>query len=326
MGFAKSSLIIFIPLIALMISCAEPEDKKKTEELPAMTKPDIPAPDFNADSAYLFIQQQVNFGPRVPNTAAHDSCAEFLIRKLKSYTTDIIIQEGKVTAYNGDKLNIKNIIARFNPEINNRILLCAHWDTRPFADQDKERPNQPFDGANDGASGVGVLLEIARHLDIIKPFIGVDIIFFDAEDYGNSNTRDSYCLGTQYWAENPPIPNYYPKYGILLDMVGAARATFTMEGYSMQYAPSVVKKVWDTAAKLGYSDYFRYKKTNSMTDDHLYINTMANIPCIDILQYDPSTRSTFGSYWHTHDDNMDIIDENTLKAVGQTLLEVIYSE
>jgi len=319
-------VIILIPLITFIISCAEPEDTKRADEPSIKTNPDIPVPDFNADSAYFFIQQQVRFGPRVPNTAAHDSCADLLIRKLESYTTNIIVQEGNVTAYNGVKLNIKNIIARFNPEINNRILLCAHWDTRPFADQDKERPNEPFEGANDGASGVGVLLEIARQLVMTKPFIGVDIILFDAEDYGNSSTKDSYCLGSQYWAENPPISNYYPKYGILLDMVGAANASFTMEGYSMQYAPSVVKKVWNTAAKLGYSDYFRFKKTNPMIDDHLYINTIAHIPCINILHYDPSTRSTFGSYWHTHDDNMDIINKNTLKAVGQTLLEVIFQE
>ncbi len=316
----------FIGLFVLIFSCSVPDDKKTSDETPAVTKPDIPVPYFNADSSWAFIQRQVAFGPRVPDTPAHDSCADYLIQKLKSYTDDIIVQEGKVTAYNGIKLNIINIIARFNPEINNRLLLCAHWDTRPFADQDRERPNEPFDGANDGASGVGVLLEIARQLFMLKPYIGVDIIFFDAEDYGKSNVNDSYCLGSQYWAKNPPVPNYYPKYGILLDMVGAANAVFTMEGYSMQYAPSVVKKVWDTAAKSGYSDYFRYKKTNPMTDDHFYINTMAQIPCIDILQYDPSTRSGFGSYWHTHADNMEIIDKNTLKAVGQTLLEVVYKE
>ncbi|MFH1319065.1 MAG: M28 family peptidase [Bacteroidota bacterium] len=324
-AFRNYSLYSYI-LIIFIISCAEPGEKEKAEELPGRIQPSISTPDFNADSAYFFIEKQVEFGPRVIGTKAHDSCAEYLINKLRSYNLNVIVQKGEVTAYNGTIFNIKNIIARFNLQTNNRILLCAHWDTRPYADQDMVKRNEPFDGANDGGSGVGVLLEIARQISRTNSCIGVDIIFFDAEDYGDSKVNNSFCLGSQYWAKNQPIPNYYPKYGILLDMVGSESATFSMEGYSRKFAFSVVKKIWDTAAKLGYSDYFIYKKTGSMTDDHYYINTMANIPCVNILHHDPSTRTGFGTYWHTHDDNMEIIDKSTLKAVGQTLLEIVYKE
>jgi Zn-dependent M28 family amino/carboxypeptidase len=215
--------------------------------------------------------------------------------------------------------------------------LCAHWDTRPWSDSDTIRKGEPNDGASDGASGVGVLLEVARQLKQSKSAIGIDIIMLDMEDYGQPSDspfqkqEDTYGLGTQYWAKNLHVPNYNAEYGILLDMVGAKNAVFAQEGYSLHFAPSVVQKVWNTANQIGFSDYFpvrdgEYLKGGYVTDDHYYVNTLANIPCIDIIQSDLTTKSGFGSYHHTHADNMDIIDKNTLKAVGQTLLQVIYSE
>lgn len=211
-------------------------------------------------------------------------------------------------------------------------MLCAHWDTRPFADQDSVNRNKPISGANDGGSGVGVLLEIARMLSTASSPVGVDIIFFDAEDYGQPDDsplpqkKDTYCLGSQYWAKNPPVPGYKPMYGILLDMVGAKNATFTMEDISMNFAASVMENVWKTAADIGYSDYFLFTRTGQIVDDHYYINTLAGIPTIDIIHHDASTKYNFPREWHTHRDTMDIIDKNTLKAVGQTLLEVIFRE
>lgn len=322
--------LLTLSTIILLFSCNQgnkKDNKKETE-----TSNQITTPDFNADSAYYFVKQQVDFGPRIMNSKQHDECADFLINKVKSYNAKVIVQKGEVKAFDGKMLKIQNIIASFNPEQKNRVLLCSHWDTRPWADQDTVKQDEPIDGANDGASGVGVLLEIARNLASQPTTIGIDIIFLDAEDYGQpENTKyprmeDSYALGTQYWAKNNPVQNYYANYGILLDMVGAPKATFSMEGISMQYASAVVKKVWDIAARLGYSDYFIYKTTSSITDDHYYVNDIAKVPCIDIIHHDPSTRSNFGTYWHTHQDNMNMIDKNTLKAVGQTLLEVIYRE
>lgn len=305
-------------------------DKSKTETVNT-NKPEtvvLQVPQFNADSAYDFIQKQCDFGPRVPNTKSHDACAAYLIEKIKAYTPNVIVQKGVVTTFDKVKLNIQNIIATFNPESKNRILLFAHWDTRPWADQDTINPDKPFLAADDAGSGVGILLEVARQLSLHNQPIGIDIAFFDAEDWGAKNSfgenEDSYALGTQYWAKNPHVDKYTANFGVLLDMTGARNAKFMMEGNSMHFAPDFVKKIWDTANRSGFSDYFPYIKGGSITDDHLYVNQIINIPSVDIINTLPDGR--FASHWHTHRDNMDVIDRNTLRAVGQTLLEVIYNE
>lgn len=316
----------------IFVSCGEDTNSKKqdTEEniLSEEKKVLVATPQFNSDSAYVFIKKQVDFGPRVPNTKSHQQCANYLVNKLKNYGAEVLVQQGKVTAYDKKTYDLKNIIAAFNPSQSNRILLCAHYDTRHVADRDSNKTNQPIEGANDGASGVGVLLEIARQLHEQKSTLGIDIILFDIEDYGeprdgNSGMEDSWCLGSQYWAKNKHKANYTAQYGILLDMVGAKNATFLMEASSDYYASWVNKKVWDNAVRLGYSNYFIYDKFGPITDDHLYINQFAKIPTIDIIQWD-KIRNDFGSYHHTHNDNMSVIDKNTLKAVGQTVIETIY--
>lgn len=294
----------------------------------------IDVPEFDADSAWTYINNQVKFGPRVPNTDAHKACGEYLSEYFKNLGANVIEQKTRVKAYNNKILNITNIIAQFDPDNKNRIVLCAHWDTRPFADHDEDTTlwNTPIDGANDGGSGVGVLMEIGRHISKKSTRVGIDIILFDAEDYGEPVFDEKYypgdfwCLGSQYWAANPHKKAYYAKYCLLLDMVGAADALFTREGISMQYASNIVNKVWNTAARLGYERYFIKDNSEELIDDHLYINEIAHIPSIDIIQHDPDSDSYFGSYWHTHADNMEIINRETLKAVGQTILQVIYEE
>jgi Zn-dependent M28 family amino/carboxypeptidase len=331
----KKLSIVGVGLL-LLASCGG-EETQTIKPANEQTKPTdfvvVQTPVFNQDSAYQFIQTQVDFGPRVPNTQAHSNCADWLEKTLANYGATTLVQKGVVTAFNGDKLNMKNIIAQFSPEKSKRVMLFAHWDTRPVADKDSERKSEPIDGANDGGSGVGVLLEMARQFNLKEPTVGVDIILFDAEDYGTfegsiSSMKDSWCLGSQYWAENPPIANYRPAYGILLDMVGAENAQFPKEYISMYHARNVVEKVWSTAKKLGYGNYFIDTELNqyqAITDDHLYVNALANIPSIDIISYDPK-QNTFGDFHHTHEDNIDIIDKNTLKAVGQTVMEVVYQE
>ncbi|MCI4670655.1 MAG: M28 family peptidase [Bacteroidia bacterium] len=290
-----------------------------------LVNPNIKVPSFSQDSAYKFIEKQLSFGPRVPNSAPHADCADWLIRKFISYGAEVQTQPAVVQAYDGTPLNMQNIIASYNPDRAQRIMLTAHWDTRPVADQDVERQDEPIPGANDGGSGVGVLLEIARLIGQDSNLnIGVDIILWDAEDYGNSNVPDSYCLGSQYWARNPHKANYNPVYGINLDMVGGINARFTQEGQSITYAPSVVQKVWNTSSKIGYSKFFSTLKTPGIIDDHLYINQIAKIPTIDIIDNQPGT-SFFGQ-WHTHADDIHIISKETLKAVGQTVLTVVYNE
>jgi glutaminyl-peptide cyclotransferase len=325
-GTSKVQILVFLISLGIM-GC--PGNEKAKEQITKTVH--IPAPVFNSDSAYAFVSSQVKFGPRVPNTPAHDKCGEYLINSFRKSGAKVTAQSFDEKAYNGKKLMLKNIIASYNPDAQKRIILAAHWDTRPFADQDSDKTyyNKPIDGANDGGSGVGILLEVARAINESKskPGVGIDLILFDGEDYGapeefegaHSNT---WCLGSQYWAKNPHGNGYY---GILLDMVGARDATFAMEGLSMQYAGSIVQKVWQTGNALGYSKYFIYKETGPITDDHTYINELAKIPMIDIIEFKGGA-NYFGSYWHTHNDNLSVIDKNTLKAVGQTLLDVVYNE
>ena len=324
----KLSLLLFV--FVLSYGCKTKDGAEQTaEQAPALVK----SPDFNADSAYKFVQKQVDFGPRVPNTKRHDACAEYLAATLKGYGLDVIEQKFKATTYDKKTLNSTNIIGSFNPKASKRILLAAHWDSRPFSDQDSLVKDKPVLAANDGASGVGILLEVARVLSAQKPSpeIGVDIIFFDAEDWGNSEQSDDeyggYCLGPQYWAANKHIPNYTAYFGILLDMTGAKGATFFKEGYSVQMAESVVSSVWNTASRLGYNNFFINERGGSITDDHLAVNKIAKIPMIDIIHTRANNMSkTFFDQWHTNDDTMEHIDPKTLKAVGQTLIQVVYQE
>ena len=336
----KFKTLIILTVITSLFSCEEETNTNtplQTEEETVETR--ITPPPFNADSALLFTQQQVDFGPRVPNSEAHAKCAEFLVNKLTRYGAEVIVQEADAKAFNGATLHMKNIIGQFSPEKTKRILLCAHWDTRPFADKDQDKTQQgnPIDGANDGASGVGVLLEIARAFQQKSPNYGVDIIFFDAEDYGAldftmgnfqdyRSTELTWCLGSQHWGKNPHKPNYTAKYGILLDMVGAKNAIFPKEGYSLQYASKLVNYVWNRAEDLGYGNYFQKRvMQGALTDDHVFINKYAGIPTIDIIHYNLENNG-FGYFHHTHQDNMDVIDPNTLKAVGDVVLDVVYNE
>lgn len=290
----------------------------------------VETPIFVADSAYHFIDQQVAFGPRIPNSAAQEKCKKYLIEKLKSYGWTIQTQPFSANDFSGKKLFGTNIIAQFQPEKTKRILLAAHWDARAQADKDSVRVNEAIDAANDGASGPGILLELARLLSSAKnkPNVGVDIVLFDLEDSGSSEdpTGMSWALGSQYWAAHVLPENYKPFYGILLDMVGAKGATFPTEGGSMQYAPGIVRNVWSIASELGYNNYFIDQDGPGITDDHTAVNEIAKIQMIDIVELHPSSPNTFGAYHHTHQDNMSIIDKSTLKAVGQTLLQVLYRE
>ncbi|MDQ3071889.1 MAG: M28 family peptidase [Bacteroidota bacterium] len=322
-------------LTGLLLSACNEETTEVDNTPDVIEKTFVQPPVFNADSAYHFVQKQVDFGPRVPNTESHDKAGQWLIDKLKSYTDSVEVQRGVVTAYDKTALRITNIMAHFGPAGGKRILLAAHWDTRPIADEetDPEQQKKPITGANDGASGVAVLLEMARLFAKSPPPTGVTILLVDAEDYGTpsydqtSNDQNTFCLGTQYWAENyGQIHAAKYKYGIVLDMVGAADAHFLQEGLSVKYAPQVVNKVWSMASKLGYSKYFIFNYTHPLTDDHRYINEMANIPCIDIIDYDAIREQGFHPTWHTHADNITIIDRNTLKAVGHTVMSVIYNE
>jgi Zn-dependent M28 family amino/carboxypeptidase len=252
------------------------------------------------------------------------------VATFKSFGAEVIEQNFEAKAYTGEVLKGTNVIAQYNPAAQRRVLLSAHWDTRHIADHDPDPANHktPILGADDGGSGVGVLLEIARNLQAKNPDLGVDIILWDAEDYGNDNGNDefSWCLGSQYWARNPHKPGYRAMYGINLDMVGAANARFGREGVSMQFASSTVDLVWSTANNLGYNGYFVSDAVPGITDDHRFVNEIARIPTIDIINRPADANGGFVKHWHTVKDDMSAIDANTLKAVGQTVMAVIYRE
>lgn len=290
------------------------------------------APAFDADSAYSYVAAQVAFGPRVPGTDAHARCADYLASTLRAHGADtVVITSPAVTDYTGRSYRIKNIFARFNRAASGTpVLLVAHWDTRPWADaeSDESLHNTPIPGANDGGSGVGVIMEIARLMSEKAPDVPVDILLVDAEDSGESHSDDetSWCLGTQEWVKAMPYElGERPRFGILLDMVGGTGARFHREPLSEYYAPAVVGKVWAAAARAGYGDIFINKAGSPVVDDHLFLNR-AGIPTIDIIEAVNEHTGTFPATWHTMADDLPAISKESLKAAGQTVTNVIYSE
>ena len=322
--------IVYIMILAVMVcSCAKPKSKSLETLTPAA---------FSADSAYLYVAEQVFLGARVPGSVSHAVCAKYLEYQLSRFGAMIEVQQGEMVNYAGETVPVYNITGRYNAgQKGKRIMLCAHWDCRPWADEDpdyEKRQTNAVTGANDGASGVGVLLEIARQLGQMQAegtlTKGVDITFFDVEDMGapsffdGKEREDTWCLGSQLWAKERGAklqPLY--QYAILLDMVGSPDAVFPREYISVNAAKGVVDKVWKTASLLGYGKYFIDAPAYPITDDHYYVNTLAGIPCIDIIHYDPRSENGFAYYWHTTEDDMRNISPETLGAVGTTVLTTI---
>lgn len=332
-------VFVFLAVAVLFCACGE-RQPKGPETGHTEPKKSVSVPQFNADSAYQFVAAQTAFGPRVPETEAHAQCAEWLVSKLGSYADTVIVQEFRTRLFNDKGIDGKNIIAVFNPEAKKRIVLCAHWDSRPFADHDTDKSfsRQPIDGANDGASGVGVLLECARQFKLqpLNPNLGIDIVLFDLEDYGphqeqaleyNDDGVNYWALGSQYWAKHPHIYGYKAYYGILLDMVGGSNPNFPKEYYSQGFAAWVSNKVWRKAFDLGYRPQFSNELGAPISDDHLPMNQIAGIPTIDIIDLKPnSSNGCFPENWHTRNDNLEHIDKTTLGMVGDVVLHTVYEE
>lgn len=323
---------LWVLLIFMLISACSGEKKIEPQKGRfAFNKGNAVVPVFDAQSAYNFIEAQVSFGTREPNSIGHRQTREYLMETLRGYagSNAVFAQDFQFGGYDSEILNLTNIIAAFNLNSRERILLAAHWDTRPRAEEESDpiRRNEPIIGANDGGSGVGVLLELARIFSEHMPPLGVDIILFDGEDYGKPSDLDNYFLGARAWSANPPVPGYSPRFGILLDMVGAEGATFPKEGFSRRYAPALVNNVWDVARELGYDHIFIDRNGPPVADDHWIVNMIANIPMIDIIHYTSPDNQTvqFPEFWHTHNDTMEIISTETLQAVGDVLIEIIYN-
>ena len=331
----KKSLLFILPSLILftLLSCKGKQTVTQEDNTDSVRQV---GPAFMEDSAYSYCAQQCDFGPRTMNSKAHDDCRQWIVDKFASFGMEVIQQNAVLNGYDGTPLKSTNIIAQYKPELESRILLCAHWDARPWADNDPDEANHKtaIDAANDGASGVAVMLEIARLLQKDSLSYGVDFICFDAEDWGlpqweepTDNSDETWALGAQYWSTHPHKEGYKANCGILLDMVGGNGAQFCFELFSKQKAESVQQVVWGAASTAGYGSFFPYKDGGYITDDHLPVNENLNIPCIDIIPYYPDCeQSSFGPTWHTVNDNMQNISKETLKAVGQTLVQVLYQQ
>jgi len=327
-----NKIIYIFCLSCLVIVSACKKGNEATEEPKVDASAPIAVPAFSRDSAYAFVEKQVAFGPRVPGSAAHNAMQKWMVQQFKKYGATVTEQSFKAQTATIGEVRSANIIAAFNPTYARRVVLAAHWDTRYAADEDDERPKDPIDGADDGGSGVGILMEVARLIQQNPIPLGVDIVLFDTEDQGDSNGgAETWCLGSQYWASNPHVKGYRAEYGILLDMAGAKGAAFSKEDLSQVFPADKVSKIyhhydklWDLASGMGHGNLFINVRGRPLTDDHYFVNSYTSIPMIDIINRPVNSEKGFGAHWHTHDDNMKIIDPQILGTVGQVVTAYLY--
>ncbi len=317
------ALVVSVMSLPVFASCTSRNTGEAEDDTGTLSS--SPAITFNTDSAFKYLKNQVDFGPRVPGTAAHAACREWLADELRRHGAQVEVRKSPVTTYKGENFTAYNIFASYNPDAEERLLLLAHYDTRPWADSDSDSANhlRPIDGANDGASGVSVLLELARAFNTTNPGRGIDILFVDVEDSGSHDDEDSWALGTREFACDAAARGYNPSQAILLDMVGGKDARFYREYFSENVAPQLLSELWNTADRSGYSERFVNKQGGAVTDDHLEL-IKVGIPAIDIIEFNQASATGFSPTWHTMDDNISNIDPESLKAVGQTLLNFIY--
>jgi glutaminyl-peptide cyclotransferase len=312
-------LLFLLPLLLLPAACsADARDRLPVRGAWAVAVDTTRVPRFSGDSAHALLRAQVAFGPRVPGSPGHAAQLAWMTAFLRERADTVMHQPFAHRTRASTVLQLTNVFAQFRPELETRILLVAHWDTRPTADMDTERRDEPIPGANDGASGVAVLLELANVLSRHSPPIGVDILLVDGEDYGPGEA-DMY-LGASVFARNQP-PGYRPLYGIVVDMVADTDPVFPMEGYSVDLAPEVVDRVWSVAEQIGLGHIFVRRRGGYVTDDHLPLNR-AGIRTIDIIDFDYGPDNAF---WHTHQDVVENTSPVGLDAVGRVLTALIFS-
>lgn len=273
-------------------------------------------PAFDGARALGYAERQLAFGPRVPGTPGHRQAGDWLAAELSARADTLIVQSWRHVTGKGQRLDLRNFFARFRPDAADRILLVAHWDTRPVADRDPDpaKRRQPVPGANDGASGVAVLLGVADALKANPPAMGVDLLFVDGEDYGDFSDSTESLLGSRYFAGHLP-QGFAPLYAVVFDMVGDRDLQFYYEGNSQQFAPEVVQRVWRTAERLGYGGIFIHGVRHTLTDDHIPLQNVG-IHAIDIIDFDYAS-------WHTTNDTLDKISAESLTIVGGLALALV---
>lgn len=272
--------------------------------------------EFNQENAWNYLQKQCAFGPRPPGSDAHHECLEYLEGELKRFIPSVQRQAFLgVNPVSEVTYTLHNVIAQFHPERTPRTVLCAHWDTRPWADRDPDPANRekPILGANDGASGVAVLLEIARCISSEDPGIGVDIVLFDGEDMGREGYLDEYCLGSRYYSQNLKYP--LPEAAVLLDMIGDANLHIMQELYSRMTSRSLLDEIFSIAEKIGESAFDKRPGT-AVYDDHIALIN-EGIPAVNLIDFN-------FDHWHTLKDTPEVCSPESLSAVGRVLLAWLY--
>lgn len=325
---------LLLPLAVGLLGACTVRPAATAEPAPPDARFDA-APRASGDTLLALVKAQVDLGPRNPGSKGHEACHALLLRTLQRYGVDSVsLYDLPVKTFQGTPLIARNILASINPQVANRILYVAHWDTRPWADNDEDIPSrlQPVPGANDGASGVSVLLEVARLVATDTTFapLGIDLLFVDAEDCGESEnwgaSEETWCLGTQAWARKMPYTAHNkPRFGVLFDMVGGFDARFHREHTSHMMAPAVVDKVWAIAQASGMADRFPNTIGATIIDDHLFLNR-AGIPTINIIENVNPETGSFNPTWHTLADDVASIDPRTLEEVAQIAVNVLYNE
>ena len=280
-------------------------------------------PDFDEDHAFEYLVAQCDFGPRNPGSEGYYACLDFIINELDQSADDIILQDFRYQEQRYRKrYDLQNIIARFNPDASFQTIISAHWDTRPWADQEDNRRdrNQPIIGANDGASGVAVLLELAKIMGETPPPIGVNLVFFDGEDLGVPGENETYCQGSRYFAKNLPIPR--PDEAINLDMVGDKQLHIPVEKYSLEYNPNLVRYLWGRADDMGL-DAFDITPQYAIYDDHVRLHEVAGIPAINLIDF--KYPNPYANFWHTMNDVPENCSAESLEQVGKLMVDYIYN-
>jgi len=280
-------------------------------------------PRFDEDHAFSYLVAQCDFGPRNPGSDGYYACLDYLITELDQSANEIILQDFSYQEQRYNKrYNLENIIARYNPDSEFQTVISAHWDTRPWADQEDLRQDrdQPIIGANDGASGVAILLELAKIMGENPPPIGVNLVFFDGEDLGVPGENETYCQGSRFFAKNLPIPR--PDEAINLDMVGDKQLVLPIERYSLEYHPKLVRHLWDRAKDMGL-DAFIGRVDYAIYDDHIPLNEIAGIPSIDIIDF--KYPNSYANFWHTLNDIPENCSEESLGQVGDLMVDYIYN-
>jgi len=272
--------------------------------------------EFNGERAFGYLSEQVAFGPRIPGRPAHEQTGDWILTHLKSTADTVIVQAFTHVTRHGDTLHLRNFLARFHPQATERVLYLAHWDTRPHADQSANLGAQrmPVTGANDGASGVALLLGVADALKAKPPASGVDLLFDDGEDYGDFADTNDVLIGSRYFAAHQP-PGYPPLFAVLFDMIGDKNLDIYYEGNSEIAAPEVVDRVWRTASDLGYRQYFLPGVKHTLIDDHVPLQH-AGIHAIDVVDFDYP-------YWHTTEDTVDKVSAASLQIVGDVAVALV---